>query len=160
MASLAHYLGTHFSVCFDPGLSSRRGASGRALQGLGKQGALIGCPASWGGACRPGPRGRPREAPARVLPGPQPLAIPRSRVRDRRPGRGCTGRLGPDSLFSAQLDDLACSADALVAGHLSGRVCDDITVKGFRLACPLLRQPLRVGRHGPNGGSPGSQYSF
>ena len=82
LASLVPYLGTHFSVCFDPGLSSRRGAWGRALQGLGKQEALIGCHASWGGACRPEPRGRPRAEPARALPGPLPLEIPRSRVRE------------------------------------------------------------------------------
>lgn len=132
-----HYLGTHFSVCFDPGLSSRRSAMGRSLQGLGKKEALIGCPANRGGACRQGQRGRPRGAPAPVLPG---SLVSRDRKvpgqRDRRPGRDCTGRLGPDSLFSAQLDVLACSADALVAGHLSGRVCDDITVKGLPPSLP------------------------
>lgn len=117
-----HYLGTHFSVCFDPGLSSRRSASGRSLQGLGKKEALIGCPANRGGACRPGQRGRPREESARVLLGPLVSCDPRVTCqRDRRPGRDCTGRLGPDSLFSAQLDVLACNADTLVAGHLSGR---------------------------------------
>lgn len=156
MARFVHYLGTHFLVCFDPGLSSRRSASGRSLQGLGKKEALIGCPANRGGACRPGQRGLPREESARVLLGPLVSCDPRVTCqRDRRPGRDCTGRLGPDSLFSAQLDVLACNADTLVAGHSSGREFAILTVKGFCLAGTLLRQLLRVGRHGPSGGSPG-----